>query len=151
MNYCDGLLVVIALRIKFMDRDTHRVGGGEGDVERNVPGVPNGMRSRVVQRYGTLAHAIQHKQGDDAGLTPTIHDAATAAVENRGSGTAVDAGVAQRVGDYLGADLSGVRVHSDPLSQEATAAMGARAFAYGSDVFLGPGESGGDLGLMATS
>jgi hypothetical protein len=27
--------------------------------------------------------------------------------------------------------------------------MGARAFAYGSDVFLAAHESGGDLGLMA--
>jgi hypothetical protein len=41
----------------------------------------------------------------------------------------------------VGADLGGVRVHDDPLSQSATAAMGARAFAHRSDVFLGPGES----------
>jgi len=27
--------------------------------------------------------------------------------------------------------------------------MGARAFAHGGDVFLCPGESSGDLGLMA--
>jgi len=108
------------------------------------------VQSRVAQRYGTpLARAIQRKQGDNADRDPTIHDAATAAVENRGSGGPVDASVAQRVGDHLGADLSGVRVHDDPLSQQATAAMGARAFAYGSDVFLGQGERGNDLGLMA--
>jgi hypothetical protein len=132
-----------------MDRDAQRRGGGEGEIDRSTAGTPNGVRSRVAQRYGTLAHAIERKQAGEAGPAPTIHDAATAAVENRGSGAAVDTGVAQRVGDYLGADLSGVRVHGDPLSQEATAAMGARAFAYGSDVFLGQGERGDDLGLMA--
>lgn len=132
-----------------MDRDAQRRGGGEGEIDRSTAGTPNGVRSRVAQRDGTLAHAIQRKQGGEAGPAPTIHDAATAAVENRGSGAAVDTGVAQRVGDYLGADLSGVRVHGDPLSQEATAAMGARAFAYGSDVFLGQGERGDDLGLVA--
>ena len=58
-------------------------------------------------------------------------------------------GVAGRVGAHLGADFSAVRVHQDPLAQEASQAMGARAFASGGDVFLGPGESGGDLGLLA--
>ena len=89
---------------------------------------------------------IQPKAG---GREPTIHDAATVAVEHKGGGAALDAGVSGRVGAHLGADFSGVRVHQDPLAQEATAAMGARAFAYGSDVFLGAGESGADLGLMA--
>ncbi len=86
---------------------------------------------------------------DEAGPPPTIHDVATVAVERKGGGAPVDAGVATQVGAHLGADLSGVRVHTDPMAQGASAAMGARAFAYGNDVFLGAGESGGDLGLMA--
>lgn len=80
---------------------------------------------------------------------PTIDDAATTAVEHKGAGGPVDTSVAARVGGHLGADFSGVRVHDDPRAREASAAMGARAFAYGGDVFLGPGESGADLGLMA--
>jgi Domain of unknown function (DUF4157) len=125
-----------------------RRGGGDGEGEDSA-GVPNGTQSPTARRYATpLGRAIQRKQGD-GDAAPTIHDAATAAVDHKGSGAAVDAGVADKVGSYLGADLSGVRVHGDPLSREATAAMGARAFAYGGDVFLGPGESGGDLGLMA--
>ncbi|HSR95922.1 MAG TPA: DUF4157 domain-containing protein, partial [Kofleriaceae bacterium] len=78
-----------------------------------------------------------------------MNDAATAAVEHKGSGSAIDPGVAARTGAHLGVDFSGVKVHADPLSREATAAMGARAFAHGNDVFLGPGESDRDLGLMA--
>jgi hypothetical protein len=105
-----------------------------------------GKHSRVASRYPALAAALGARAGGDG---PTIHDAATAAVDHKGSGSPVHADVAARVGAHLGADFSDVRVHGDPLSREATAAIGARAFAYGGDVFLGPGESGGDLGLMA--
>jgi hypothetical protein len=112
---------------------------GRGDGEEPVGGstaVP-GRALRSAARYGSSAPA------------PTIDDAATAAVEAKGAGRTVDAAVAARVGAHLGADLSGVRVHDDPLSRAATQAMAARAFAYGGDVFLGPGERGDDLGLMA--
>jgi hypothetical protein len=104
-----------------------------------------GRRSLVASRYPVLGKAL----GDRGGAVPSIHDAATAGVDGKGGGSALDPGVASRVGSHLGADFSSVRVHGDPLSRQATEAMGARAFAYGADVFLGPGESGGDLGLMA--
>ena len=48
-----------------------------------------------------------------------------------------------------GADVSRACVHKDPLSQQATHAMRARAFAHGGDVFLGPGES--ELDAMRAS
>lgn len=100
----------------------------------------------AAHRYPALGAALAKRSGD---APPDMHDAATAAVESKGSGSPVDGQVAAKVGAHLGADFSGVRVHSDPLSQEATSAMHARAFAHGSDVFLGPKESGSDLGLMA--
>src|SRR5215475_10171101 len=100
-----------------------------------------GKRSLVETAYPALGPLIQAKAGSGE---PTIHDAATVAVEHKGSGAALDAGVRDRVGAHLGADFSGVRVHQDPLSQQATSAMGARAFAFGPDVFLGPRESGSD-------
>jgi hypothetical protein len=46
-------------------------------------------------------------------------------------------------------DMRGVRVHSDSGAQEAAAGLSARAFAYGSNIVLGRGESATDLGLMA--
>ena len=64
-------------------------------------------------------------------------------------GAAVPSGVRAKVEPHVDADLSGVRVHGDPLSREATTAMGARAFAHGNDVFLGKSESADDVGLMA--
>jgi hypothetical protein len=49
----------------------------------------------------------------------------------------------------LRADLSGVRVHTDPTSQQAAANLSARAFTLGNQIALGPGERATDLRLMA--
>ena len=93
-----------------------------------------------------LAATIQRaKDGDGA----TIDDVATAAVENKRSGQPVDPAVRSQVEPHLGADLDGVRVHTDRDAAAASSAIGARAFAYQSDVFLGAGESPSDVKLMA--
>lgn len=46
-------------------------------------------------------------------------------------------------------DLSAVRVHSDAQAATAASRLSARAFTFGSHIFLGPGEHASDLGLMA--
>ena len=55
----------------------------------------------------------------------------------------------ERIEPVLGADLSNVRVHTDDASAAAAAQIHARAFTYGKDIFVGPGESPADLALMA--
>ena len=102
----------------------------------------------LTEQLGTQASAValQRQAGQP---NASAEDAAAAAVEHKAGGAAVNSGVADRVGSHLGADFSGVRVHQDPHSQGATSAMGARAFTYGNDVFLGPHESGSDRNLMA--
>jgi Domain of unknown function (DUF4157) len=40
----------------------------------------------------------------------------------------------------LAIDLAGVRIHTGDAADAATAALGARAFAYGRDIVFGPGE-----------
>ncbi len=131
----------------------HGVGRRRGDGDGGDDGgeLATGRATRVAARYGSgaLSGAMQKTAGDGVAAAPTIDDVATAAVDGKDGGRAIDAGVTDRVGAHLGHDFSSVRVHDDPLAREATQAMGARAFAYGGDVFLGPGESDGDLGLMA--
>ena len=94
-----------------------------------------------------VAATIQRAANGDGGVT--IDDVATAAVESKSGGQALDGGVKSRVEPYLGADLGGVRVHTDPDAAAASSAIGARAFAHQNDVFLGPGESASDVKLMA--
>jgi hypothetical protein len=130
-----------------MGRDGgRRQGGGTQGPRSEVQAKPGevGKRTLVEAAYPALAQAMPAD-----GAAPTMQDAATAAVEAKGAGTPVDASVATKVGAHLGADFSGVRVHHDRVAHEASNAMGARAFAHGSDVFLGAGEAPTDLGLMA--
>jgi hypothetical protein len=117
--------------------------GGEGASAAAAAG----KRSLVASRYPALAQAL----GDRGDAAPSIHDAATAAVEGKDGGRAVDGEVAARVGAHLGADFTGVRVHDDPLTQQATQAMGARAFAYGADVFLGRASTAATSASWPTS
>ena len=62
---------------------------------------------------------------------------------------AMHSNVRNLVEPALGADLSGVRVHSDSHSQAAARGLGARAFTWGYDIYLGAGEHAQDIPLMA--
>ncbi len=58
---------------------------------------------------------------------------------SRGITSSTPDDVMREMGSRLGADFSDVRFHSDPLSMDRSRAMGARAWARGSDVFFGKG------------
>jgi len=81
-------------------------------------------------------------------MSPEPEEAATDAIAAKGAGDAVDGELAARVAGQTGADVSGARVHKDARSRAAARAISARAFAHGSDIFLGPGESELDPELM---
>ena len=49
----------------------------------------------------------------------------------------------------FGIDFSHVRLHSSQTARTAAASLGARAFAQGQNIWLGPGESESDKSLMA--
>ncbi len=49
----------------------------------------------------------------------------------------------------LGADLSHVRVHSDASARDTAAQLHAKAFTHQNGIWLGPGQSAADVGLMA--
>jgi phage-related protein len=57
--------------------------------------------------------------------------------------------VARTIGERLGVDLSAVRVYDDALANKAAAQRSVRAFAYGTDIYLGSGEQATDVELMA--
>ncbi len=70
-------------------------------------------------------------------------------MEGKGTGRPVESKLRARVEAQVGGDLSHARVHDDKQAQAGAAGLGARAFAYGRDIFLGPGESEKDTALMA--
>ncbi len=58
---------------------------------------------------------------------------------SRGVSSTTPEEVMREMGGRLGADFSDVQFHSDPLSMNRSRAMGARAWAQGSDVYFGKG------------
>ncbi len=102
----------------------------------------------VAQRApGKRTLSAQLARRGEAAATPG--DIAQATVDGKGAGAAVPSEVRTVAESHLGADVSAARVHGDDQARAGADALGARAFAYGTDIFLGSGESDRDVGLMA--
>jgi hypothetical protein len=79
----------------------------------------------------------------------SMNDAAAAAIASHGPGAPLPAGTRGALELRLGVDLGGVRVHDDADAHRSAAALHARAFTHGRHIWLGRGESAGDVRLMA--
>jgi hypothetical protein len=58
----------------------------------------------------------------------------------RGNGQPLDAGLQQSIGQVMGADLSGVKIHTDSQADQLNQSIQAKAFTTGQDVFFRQGE-----------
>ena len=58
----------------------------------------------------------------------------------RGGGQSLDAGLQKSMGQAMGADFSGVRVHRSARADSLNQSLGARAFTTGRDLFFRKGE-----------
>lgn len=58
----------------------------------------------------------------------------------RGSGQSLDGAVQQKMGESMGADFSGVRVHTGSESHQLNEQLSAKAFTTGNDIFFRGGE-----------
>lgn len=68
-----------------------------------------------------------------AGLADTLR-------RRRGTGSPLPSDVAERFGEQLGADLSGVRVHADAEADQISRSVQATAFTHGTDVYFTQGS-----------
>lgn len=70
-------------------------------------------------------------------------------INSPGNGSPLNGSIRSRVEPVLGADLSNVRVHEGSSAKRASQSLNAKAFTHQSSIFLGHGQSGSDLQLMA--
>jgi len=112
--------------------------------DQSYPGDP------FERRADSVAEAAVSGDVHHAGDAPVPHAAAPSGeVPAADSGAPLDTAVRGRVEPVVGADLSGVRVHKSAADRELAGGLGARAFTYGSHIWMGPQESTSDLKLMA--
>jgi hypothetical protein len=107
---------------------------------------PNQVARKGVEPEKETAVQAKSNGGSSGDAMST---AAQHAVDTKGAGHPMDSGVRSNIESSLGADLGHVRVHDDPPARQSAEAIDARAFTHGSDIWMGPGESSSDLGLMA--
>jgi len=93
------------------------------------------------------AKSILQRREADAGGEAT-NDLDTAINSARGGGQSLDAGLQRSMGQAMGADFSGVKVHTDAQSDQLNQSIQAKAFTTGQDVFFrqgayDPGSRGG--------
>ena len=138
---------------------------GGGQALRRLHAQPKLTVSQPGDRFERQADAMaaQVEVGEVAGPAPAVSRLATASaaaaddgppglmslLNSPGPGSGIPAGVRARIEPHLGADLSGVQVHTADAAQAAAGQLGARAFTSGGHIFLGAGESASDLALMA--
>ncbi|ACY15170.1 DUF4157 domain-containing protein [Haliangium ochraceum] len=123
---------------------------------RGTPGkVTRTSRMRTGGASAGLG-AVQRKESGAAGevrelLSGNSESSASAALSNlpSGGGAPVSATIMRKVESATGQAAGDARVHTGEASARAAHALSARAFAIGSDIHLGAGESASDTSLMA--
>ncbi len=114
----------------------------QSEFTARLPDVPLPPRTASPGRLPATAHLAPRAQvflmaapGAEAAPGPdALGEVATS------SGEALPEGVRQRFEGSLGADLSGVRLHTGQASNRAARAVGARAFAIGNDIHFAAGQ-----------
>lgn len=83
--------------------------------------------------------AVQRKPAGGGEMTASP-DVSSRLSASKGGGSPLPATVQNSMGGALGADLSGVRVHTDSRAEQLNRDLGAQAFTHGSDVYFGAGK-----------
>ncbi|WP_346293500.1 DUF4157 domain-containing protein [Sphaerothrix gracilis] len=112
-----------------------------------------------LQMKPMLRREAMPEEEDELQMKPMLQRQATGEMQaeqdlestiqaSRGQGQPLDAGLQNSMGQALGADFSGVRVHTDARSDQLNQSINAKAFTTGQDVFFrqgayNPGDQGG--------
>src|SRR6185312_8422190 len=122
-----------------------------GERERLLRGSAAGSGRAMLSRRGDarerqadrIAHSGRKSRDRDAAAP---RPSATPSVSGQAMSERTRAALRDRFEDNL---LAGIRIYSDDRAQRQADLLGARAFSCGEEIWLGRGESAGDVELMA--
>jgi hypothetical protein len=113
--------------------EKQRPSGSEPGAAAAIARLQRQAGNRAVQRL------LVQRQGSAEGFE--LDDATAARINRaRGRGQALDSAVQKQMGESMGHDFSGVRVHTSAEADELNRQLSARAFATGQDIFFRQGE-----------
>ncbi len=109
----------------------------------NRPTLVSPVQGEVVQRKENKEAGLRMKpmveQGKSIGEGETSTELSGEINRARGGGRPLDVGGQQSMGQAMGADFSGVRVHTDERADSLNQSLSARAFTTGRDIFFRQG------------
>ncbi|KEI67130.1 hypothetical protein A19Y_2176 [Planktothrix agardhii NIVA-CYA 126/8] len=110
----------------------------EGEEEEEVQAKAD---SSAIQREGEEEEEVQAKpQNKTLGGGAVSTDIETTIQSAKSVGSPLDAGMQRKMGKAMGADFSGVKVHTDSQSDKLNRSLSSRAFATGPNLFFKQGE-----------
>ncbi|MCB0429416.1 MAG: DUF4157 domain-containing protein [Flavobacteriales bacterium] len=81
--------------------------------------------------------AIMRAENGTAHTSPAV---TSQIASTRGKGQALPTGVQQQFGGKMGADFSGVNIHTDSTAVQLSKSLGAHAFTVGNDIYFNSGK-----------
>ena len=93
-----------------------------------------GIGSRTASTYSTIQRKSNGARVADSGIEQHLAGA------RQGSGSSLGEGHQIELGQALGTDLSGVRIHDDSASHDAARSIGAKAYTEGQNIYFGQGH-----------
>jgi hypothetical protein len=91
---------------------------------------------------------VEYEKSDDTFTLSSGHGDADSVPLSSG-GSSLPRQIEARIGSLLGVDLGHVKVHDDQAANVAAQLMHAKAFTHQNHIYLGKGQSVGDMRLMA--
>ena len=94
----------------------------------------------AIQREGEEEEIQAKPQNKSLGGGAVSTDIETTIQSAKSGGSPLDAGLQQKMGKAMGADFSGVKVHTDSQADKLNRSLSSRAFATGPNLFFKRGE-----------
>jgi hypothetical protein len=94
----------------------------------------------AIQREGEEEEIQAKPQNKSLGGGAVSTDIETTIQSAKSGGSPLDAGLQRKMGKAMGADFSGVKVHTDSQSDKLNRSLSSRAFATGPNLFFKQGE-----------
>ncbi len=124
------------------ERDqSHALASSETSADRVEIEPGRSSRSSLMRKpdHAIVSGLLQRAARDANGVAEGA-DSAVAAASSSSSGMALPETLMRKFEGSLGADLSGVRVHTGEASAAANHAVGAKAYTMGNDIHFGAGQ-----------
>ncbi|MFO0308669.1 MAG: DUF4157 domain-containing protein [Pseudanabaena sp.] len=108
-------------------------------INSSIPSQSQPIQRQEMEEDEELQMKPLVQRSENIGGGEASTDLESAIQSARGSGQSLDANLQQSMGQAMGADFSGVKVHTDSQSDQLNKSIQAKAFTTGQDVFFRQG------------